>query len=206
MPDQYTEEELKEKTRVQLRRLAVSTYGMDNKECSNTKSEDLIAFILDQQDGGGQEDPPKQEKPSEAKGSKSSKKGGRGLARRPGRSKKEDKKEDKKSSKGNGKGRSRAKDPEPEPDPVPVGDVDLSEITERIDAVGGTLDDNQNELKEELVSIAETLDDIKRNQFIQWGLLCDIYSGENAETDLDKRLDELDEEWEKGQTDDEGND
>jgi len=174
----YTKEELTNMSRVELRRAAIEVLKVDNKAVSNEKSTDLIAKILEAQEGGG---------------------GKKGKAAPAGRAGK---------TPGAGKAAPKEPEetpeetPEEEPEP-PKGKAaaapptaGLKELRGCIDAVGKTVDENQAEVK-------ELLAEIDRKLFIVFGLMTDVFKAVNEPDDLDGRLNELQEEWESG--DAEGN-
>jgi hypothetical protein len=174
----YTEEELKGMTRVELRRAAIAVLGIDNKECSNTKSQDLIDRILAESGGGGSSKP---------------KSSGRAKASGGGT---------KAKSSGGGRGRSK---PEPEPDPEPeVVEGDLSVVIDRVDAVGKAGDENHEEVKELLGIIQEQQVEIQRQQFMLFGLMTDLYKFTGEPDELEERMNELDAEWEAQGNDESG--
>lgn len=190
MAEKYTEEDLKAMSRVELRRAAIEVLKVDNKEISNSKSEDLRARILEAQEGGA----------AKPKGGKiPPKAGGRGL---PGT-----------------KGKVAPK-PEPEPEvedetpeetpeeeaPAPkgkpagkpaAGPGTVVDAKKYFDAIGKAVDEvgsGQQEMQETLVT---QLNEIERKQFIMLGLLTDIFKAVNEPDELEPRLTELQEEWEK---------
>lgn len=170
----YTEEELKGMTRVELRRAAIAVLGIDNKECSNTKSQDLIDRILAEGGGGGGGGDSKP---------KSSGRGGKGGSKP-------------KAASGGGRGRGRSK-PKEEEEPPPAEDVgDLSVVVDRIDAVGKTVDESHTEVKELLEVIQEQQVEIQRQQFMLFGLMTDLYKFTGEPDELEERMNELDAEWE----------
>lgn len=165
----YTEEDLKGMTRVELRRAAIAVLGIDNKECSNTKSQELIDRIMAEQGGGG--------------GSKPKGGGKRGGGSKP------------KTSGGRGRGRSKPKEePPPAEDPAEVGD--LGPVIDRVDAVGKTVDENHEATKELLDVISEQQVEIQRQQFMIFGLITDLYKFTGEPDELEERMNELDAEWE----------
>jgi hypothetical protein len=171
MSDQYTQEELEGMTRVQLRRAALSILGIDNKEASNRKSGDLIAGILETQEGGGN-DKPKSRSKASSKASTKSKAGG---AKTGGRSKAKPKED----QGGNGVG------------------AGADDLIRRIDALGKTVDENQEGLKEGLEEISAGIADIQRQQFFLFGLLSDVYKMVGEPDELAERLEEMDQEWDQ---------
>jgi hypothetical protein len=166
----YTEEELKGMTRVELRRAAIAVLGIDNKECSNTKSQDLIDRILAEGGEGGGSKP------------KASGRGGKGGSK------------PKASSAGRGRGRSKPKEEEAPPPAEDVGDLGV--VVDRIDAVGKTVDESHTEVKELLEVIQEQQVEIQRQQFMLFGLMTDLYKFTGEPDELEERMNELDAEWE----------
>jgi hypothetical protein len=209
-PTIYTREELDGLTRVQLRQLAVNTYGMDNTKCAKTKAKDLKDWIMEKQEGGGGGN-------SEGKNASSGKKAGGkkagGGKSRPSSGGRRGRPSASTSAPKGGGRRTRSRKPaEPEPEPEPqedeggeegaaMADVDLSAIEERLDALGKAVDEHDEEVRPQLVELGETVADIQRNQFIQFGLLCDIREALYEDDDLNDRLDALEAEWEEGQGD-----
>ena len=184
MSDTYTEEDLKGMSRVELRRAAIAVLGIDNKECSNTKSGELIDRIIGEQDGGG---------------------GGKGKGR--SRSKASSTKKastSKGSSNGRGRGRSRAAS-KPAEEEAPEASGDMAAVIERLDALGAELDKTQLENKEALEVIADQQSEIQRQQFIIFGLSTDVYKFVGEPDELEERLNDLDAEWE-AQGNEEGGD
>ena len=155
-------------SRVELRRLAVQVHKMDNKECSNTKSEEIKAYIEEAQGGGGSKSKASSKKTT-------SKKAGNGKPTTRGKARS-----------------SKAKD---EPAPAEVSD-DLSTVLERIDAVGKALDEGQEGTKEELEGIVDQLADIDKKLYILTGLNTDLYKAMYEPDDLDPRIEELETEYE----------
>ena len=169
----YTKDELDGMSRVDLRRIAVQVHGMDNKECSNTKSEALKDWIMEQQEGGGGKSNGKTSKATAA--AKSSSKSSR-------------------SSKASKTSTSKAK-----ASAAPTeASGDLGTLIERVDAVGKGLDENQEEVKELLQQVSDTLTDINRQQFVTFGLLTDLYKVHFEPDELDDRMGELEKEYEEG--------
>jgi len=164
----YTEEDLKGMTRVELRRAAITVLGIDNKECSNIKSQDLIDRILSEQGGGNG-------KATQAK-SRTAPAAGRGRGRPAPQ-------EEKPSEQPEGKPSGRE---------VSHGDA----VIGRIDVLGKTVDENQTELKEMLQQILDTQAETQRQNFQIFGLLTDLYKFTGEPDELEARLTELDEEWE----------
>jgi hypothetical protein len=202
-PTIYTREELNGLTRVQLRQLAVNTYGMDNTKCAKTKAADLKDWIMEQQEGGGGGN-------NDSKQTRGG--GGRGRPSAAGRKGRPSAAPPAQKGSGRGRGRPAARpEPEPEPEPEPQDDggadgaeggaeVDLSGIEERLDALGKAVDESDEELRAHVAEVSEIVADIQRNQFMQFGLLCDIRTSlYGEEDDLDARLDQLESEWEEGQ-------
>ena len=192
----YTSDELEEMSRVDLRKLAVKTWGMDNKECSGTKSQALREWIIEQQEAyEGGEEPPK--KASKAKSSKaSSSKASSKPSGRPRPS------AGKVSPKAGAKGRGRAKPAEDtEEAPPPAGD--LGDLAERIDALGKAVDENHKEVMESqpqiggelMEEIKDALENIRLSQYILHGLVADLYRNYYEPEDLDTRVDELEAEF-----------
>jgi len=210
-PTIYTPEELDGLTRVQLRQLAVNTYGMDNTKCAKTKAAALKEWILEQQEGkGGGGNSGGKQASRQASGGGG---GGRGRPSATGRRGRPSAASAPPKA-GAGRGRPRTQPaPEPEEPEQPESqddggadgaeggaDIDLSSVEERMDALGKAIDEHDEELRTQVAEIAEIVADIQRNQFMQFGLLCDIRTALYGEDDdLDARLDALESEWEEGQ-------
>jgi hypothetical protein len=198
----YTKDELEEMSRVDLRKLAVKTWGMDNKECSGTKSQALRDWIIEQQDayegGGGEE---KKATPKGRSGKPAPKASG-GRSSRPAPS-------GRPAPKAAPKGRGRpAPKSEPEPDDegqneAPPAAEDVGELAERVDALGKTIDDNHKEMMEAIggaggegvEEVKETLENIRLSLYILHGLVADLYSINYEPDDLKNRVDELEAEF-----------
>jgi len=161
----YSEEELKGMTRVELRRAAIAVLGIDNKECSNTKSQDLIDRIVAEQGGGNGKAAAKAARPA----------AGRGRGRpAPQDAGKDEAPPERTASKGGGGG---------------------DGAIERIDVLGKTVDENQAELKEMLQQVLDNQAETQRQNFQIFGLLTDLYKFTGEPDELEARLTELDEEW-----------
>jgi len=168
----YTEEELKGMTRVELRRAAIAVLGIDNKECSNTKSQDLIDHIVSEQGGGGSGKVTTKTKARPAAG-------------------------------GRGRGRTAPQAAQEEKAPTPAARASKGgdPAIERLDVLGGTVDENHTEVKEMLQQILDNQAETQRQNFQIFGLLTDLYKFTGEPDELEARLTELDEEW-----DNQGND
>lgn len=175
----YTENELEEMQRPDLRKLAVKTWGMDNKECTATKSHALRSWILEQQesyqngDNGAGETRKKRGRPKGSKGSKGPK------ARPSGRPSQRAAKVEEEATEGNGSS---------------------SSLIERVDLLGKTIDTNHEEIKEAISSggsadLQESIDSIKLSLYILHGLVGDIYRNYYDPDDLETRMDELEAEY-----------
>lgn len=165
----YTEEELKGMTRVELRRAAIAVLGIDNKECSNTKSQDLIDRIVAEQGGGNGK--------GKAAGRPAAAAAGRGRGRP--------------APQDSGKEEPAREEARPAASKGGGGDGAIA----RIDVLGKTVDENQTELKEMLQQILDTQAETQRQNFQIFGLLTDLYKFTGEPDELDARLTELDEEW-----------
>jgi len=162
----YTQEELEGMSRVQLRRTAIETLKIDNKEASNSKSGDLISRIMEV--GSGEEEPPKKAAAAAAK---------RGTSKRAS------------SRKSGGNGVDAAAT-STESVAVPTNG-----ISKLVDAVGKAVDETKEELVTKVDGVLDQLDHIMKQQFILFGLLCDVYKNLDEPDVLEARLEELDEEW-----------
>lgn len=169
MSETYTRKDLDSMSRVELRRLAVQVHGMDNKECSNTKSEEIKAYIEEAQGGGGK---------STSKGSSTK------AAAKPEPS----------NGKPATRGKARSSKAKAAPPTEEVAS-DLSAVLERIDAVGKAIDEGQETTKEELGGIVDQLCDIDKKLFILTGLATDLYKAMYEPDDLDPRIEELEAEY-----------
>lgn len=194
----YTSEELEEMSRVDLRKLAVKTWGMDNKECSGTKSQALREWIIEQQEAyeGGEEPPKKTSKAKSSKASSSKASSSKSSGRpRPSAGKA--------SPKAGARGRGRAKPKDEPAEEAPAAAGDLGDLSERLDALGKAVDENHEEVKEALASsggealdeIKDTLENIRLSQYILHGLVADLYRNYYEPEDLDTRVDELEAEF-----------
>lgn len=163
----YTEEELKGMTRVELRRAAIAVLGIDNKECSNTKSQDLIDRIVSEQGGGGNGKATTKAKSRPAAG-------GRGRGRAAPQEAREEAREEAPPARA-----SKGGDP----------------AIERLDVLGSTVDENHTEIKEMLQQVLDNQAETQRQNFQIFGLLTDLYKFTGEPDELEARLTELDEEW-----------
>lgn len=196
----YTMSELEELSRVDLRKLAVKGWGMNNVECSETKSAGLREYIIKKQEEeqeGGEEETKTSSKKAERKGgmsrpssSKASPKAGaRGGKKAAPKEKatREERKEEKEEEE----------------------EIDTSNLSGRIDLIGKTLDENHEDIKnviavateEDFQGIKEALKSIRMTQFVMYGLISDIYRNYYEPDDLDSRADDLEKEF----SDTEGN-
>lgn len=64
-----------------------------------------------------------------------------------------------------------------------------------VDAVGKAVDETKEELGAKVDELLENNAHIMQQQFILFGLLCDIYKAVNEPDELEPRLEELEEEW-----------
>lgn len=162
----YTEEELKGLTRVELRRAAVAVLGLDNKECSYLKSQDIINRIVSEQGGGGKTSTKTKARPATT---------GRGRA-----ASQEDKK---------------AEEAPPAARDSKKADPAHGATIERLDVLGATVDENHTELKEMLQQVLDNQAETGRQNFQIFGLLTDLYRFTGEPDELEERLHELDQEW-----------
>lgn len=166
----YTAEELKTVGRVELRRRAVAL-GMNNKDCTNSTSEQLKQFILEAQEGAGEEG----EEGEEPKKSKA-------RARAEGEG-------EVKTSKGNGKTRqtrtTKAKEE------VEETAASSGASNEKIDHLGAAMDEEFEKVNNRLNEICEAHDSADRQRFIMMGLLSDIYKNFFEPDELEERIKEL---------------
>lgn len=162
----YTEEELKGMTRVELRRAAIAVLGIDNKECSNTKSQDLIDRIVSEQGGGGNGKATTKAKSRPAAGGR-----------------------------GRGRAAPQAAQEEEAPPPAARASKGGDPAIERLDVLGSTVDENHTEVKEMLQQILDNQAETQRQNFQIFGLLTDLYKFTGEPDELEARLTELDEEW-----------
>lgn len=170
MSETYTQAELDDLSRAELRRLATHVYGMDNRKCINAPSDEIKEYILKKQDGGGKAE-------TGGKRGKTSKAGKAG------------KKATSKS--GNGKGKSQEKETEAAP-----ASADSGDLAPLIDALGKTLDEHAELTEKMFKEIEDSLIDLDKSAYITNGLLMDIYRYHFEPEDLDSRLKELEEEYE----------
>ena len=68
-------------------------------------------------------------------------------------------------------------------------------VGKMVDAVGKAVDETKEELGTKLDDVLENHDHIMKQQFILFGLLCDIYKAVDEPDVLEGRLKELEEEW-----------
>ena len=64
-----------------------------------------------------------------------------------------------------------------------------------VDAVGKAVDETKEELTDKAVEILDNQEHIMKQQFILFGLLCDVYKAVEEPDVLEARLEELEEEW-----------
>lgn len=166
----YTIDELKEMSRVDLRKLSVKGWGMDNKECSNTKSADLREFIIAKQEeyqDQGDEKPTKSKASPKARASRPTSTAPKASA-----------------------GRSRKEPKEPKEHAE-----DSDSDTARLDILGQAVDDNHAELKALLTEAdteyKDTLENVRMGMYVLHGLIADIYRNYYEPEDLKDRVDEL---------------
>lgn len=183
MAEKYTEEELKAMTRVELRRAAMEVLGVDNKEVSNAKSDDLRDRILAAQEGGGKKTGKAAPPAGKGKGLPSTSKGKPAPEPEPEEPADEEPPEEA-PPKGKAAGRPAA---------APSGSVDTKK---HFDALGKAVDEMANGQQENHATVIEQLNEIERKQFIMLGLLTDIFKAVNEPDALEERLNELQGEWE----------
>lgn len=157
----YTQEELHGMSRVQLRRAAIETLKIDNKEASNSKSGDLIGRILEMSDEDGN-------------GNGATKAAAKEPAKRASKR----------------APRKTAAKREEVADAAPTNGVG-----KLVDAVGKAVDETKEELIAKSDDVLENIEHIMKQQFILFGLLCDIYKAVDEPDVLEGRLEELEEEW-----------
>lgn len=157
----YTQEELQGMSRVQLRRAAIETLKIDNKEASNSKSGDLIEKILEMGAAGGNGDS------SDKAAAKETTKRTTKRTTRKAAARKEEAAE---AAPTNGVGK-------------------------LVDAVGKAVDETKEELVAKSDDILENIEHIMKQQFILFGLLCDVYKTVDEPDVLEGRLEELEEDW-----------
>ena len=110
----------------------------------------------------------------------------------------------KKASKSNGastrSGRTRTKreaapEPEPEQEAADDQEVDESDVGEKVDALGASQDENQEELVKLIGELRDEQIETQRQLFMLNGLLNDVYTFLGEPDDLQERIKELKEEW-----------
>jgi hypothetical protein len=175
----YTQEDLKGMARVDLRRTAIAVLGIDNKECSNTTSGELITRILQAQEGG------------KGKSKDNGKQEGRGRGRAA-------------AGRAPAAGRGRAAKEEPPQESAGGGDPSVDEVLRRIDAVGKTVDESTEELKSTIETLEADLTEARRQLYMIFGLLTDVYKAVDEPDALEARVEELQEEWDAQGNDDSG--
>jgi hypothetical protein len=158
----YTEAELKEMTRLDLKKAAIDTLHISNAEARNTKGPLLIEKILEKLAEGGNGDSPAEEPKKAAKRTNSRK------TRKPGTVVAKDAAVDLAPTNGLGK---------------------------LVDAVGKAVDDTKEELAAKSEEMMENLEHVMKQQFILFGVLCDIFKAVNEPDELEPRLEELETEW-----------
>lgn len=154
----YTQEELQGMSRVELRKAAIATLKIDNKEASNTKSGDLIDRIIEM-NGAGEKAPAR--------------------------------KRTRKPKKGAGEGDTT----EAAPSKSRRASTSAGDIGKLVDAVGKAVDETKEELVSKVDEALENQDHIMKQQFMLFGLLCDIFKMMDEPDTLEARVDELDKEW-----------
>jgi len=156
----YTQEELQGMSRVELRKAAIATLKIDNKEASNTKSGDLIDRIIEMNGNGagaGEKAPPR--------------------------------KRTRKSRK------AAPEETTTEAAPSKGKRASTNGVGKLVDAVGKAVDETKEELGAKVEEVLENQEHTMKQQFILFGLLCDIYKMMEEPDVLETRLDELDKEW-----------
>lgn len=161
----YTEDDLRNMSRVQLRRAAITELGMDNKEASNTKSGLLIEQILAAGEGGSNGDKKKATKKTTAKKTAA-----------------------KKDSTRTQKAAAADEAPAPTNGVGKLVDAVGKAVDETKSEVLDALGSNANE-------VSEGLHHIMKQQYVLFGLIQDIYKAVEEPDGLDARIEELGEEW-----------
>lgn len=172
----YSEQELKEMKRLDIRFIATERYGMDTKQCSKTSTADVLAYIMEKQEE------------EFGKGGKGGKAAPKGKAAPAG----------KVAPKG------RVKEPEPEPEPEEA-EPEEEEVEEavggdtdtKLDGIGVAMDSGFGEVKEALESIASALLHVQKQQFVLLGLVEGLFMANEGEDGLNERKTELEEAWEQ---------
>jgi len=157
---EYTEEELRNLSRVDLRRAAVQVLGIDNRTATNHKTDELVSLILESQSGNG-------------------KSKGKGKGAPPA---------------GKGKLASAPKEPEEtEPEP-PKGKaaatITGADVVKHLQAIGKGMDENHE-------ATTEHLNELERKLYILSGLVMDLFKSAYEPDELDPRIAELDEAFQK---------
>jgi flagellar biosynthesis/type III secretory pathway ATPase len=75
---------------------------------------------------------------------------------------------------------------------VSVGSNGLGKL---VDAVGKAVDETKEEISAKLSESLENQEHIMKQQYMLFGLLCDIFKAVNEPDELEERLQELEEEW-----------
>jgi tetrahydromethanopterin S-methyltransferase subunit G len=155
MADSYTREELEGQTRLALRRICKGK-GMSSEDCAKMEFDDMVDWIMGEQDGGGKKAAPKKSATKKKAPSRGTKKT-------------------------TTKGRSTKKsEPDPE-DPEETGEVvdndllnavmeKLSTLEEKIDTIGEITDKNTSQIVEDLGELRTDVYAIGRRQshFYDW--------------------------------------
>lgn len=174
---EYTEKELKELSRVDLRREAVKALGIDNKTASNYRSEELVKMILEKAGGKKGKSEPLPPK-------------GKGKVKEPEPEEPEDDQEQQQEEE-----KEPPKGRKAESKPASGG---CDELLKHVKAIGKGMDENHAALQAQL-------DEIERKLYVLTGLTIDNYKAVNEPDGIDERIEELDKEWEEKVGDEEGN-
>lgn len=175
MAETYTRDELDKMSRVQLRQTAVNC-GMKHREATNTKSEDIKEFILGKGGDG--------ESKGRGKGKAKDKGNGQSATAKP---------------RGRGKGKGKAKDSGGDQSPPSDDSAEL------IHKVGLGMDENHQavmneleELKEATSTLTDAVAELEHQLFLISGLTADILKTQwDGPEEVNERLGELEEIWEK---------
>ena len=184
----HTREELKETNRLTLRRIC-KRMGMTAEDCAKMHADDLIEWILDNQDGGGgaKKAPAKKAPAKKATGAKGKDK----IAARRGKA-----------------APKKAAKPEPEPDePEDTAEVngDFSEVVEAVTEVASKIDELGEVVNTNFSSTIDDVTDLRAEVYKTQGLVChliawleneEILTADNAPDGLggQEKLESLEEE------------
>ena len=181
--EKFTEEQLNDMSRVLLRRTAMKVLGIDNTTASKLGTEDLIAQILESQDGGGK-----------SKG----KKGGK-PASKPAPEPEEEAAEEVVEEEPKPRGRRAAPAPKEE-------ESGPDALMRHVVAIGKGQDEELKALKDMVAdltkvvrTLAEVVREIDRKTYVNLGLTNQIYTFTGEPDELDGTVAGLEKNWDEAQ-------